>query len=126
MIHRAHPLHAELRQVIVGRHQVRAPTGESIQVQRQCGDQRLAFTGLHLGDLAAMQHSSADELHVEMAHARGAPAGLADQGERLRQNLLEDLLLDLPNLLLLIANPYRHLGAGRRIRLPLPNAAHVY
>ena len=43
------------------------------------GDQRFAFAGLHFGDLALVQHDSADQLHIEMAHAERAAAGFAHQ-----------------------------------------------
>ena len=46
---------------------------------RQCGDERLAFTGLHFRDFAVVQHHAADQLHVEMAHVEEAAAGFADQ-----------------------------------------------
>ena len=36
-----------------------------------------------------MQDHAADELHVEVAHLHGAPAGFADDGEGLGQDLIE-------------------------------------
>ena len=36
-----------------------------------------------------MQHDAADELHVEVPHVQHAPAGFADDGEGLGQNLVE-------------------------------------
>ena len=54
---------------------------ERIQVSRQGGHQRLAFTGSHFGDLAAVQDDAADQLHVEVAHVEEAAAGFADYGE---------------------------------------------
>ena len=77
----AHPLRVALGQVVVDRDHVNAAPGERIQIHRQGGDQRLAFAGLHLGDLALVQHDAADELHVEMPHFQHAPAGLAHHGE---------------------------------------------
>jgi hypothetical protein len=51
----------------------------------------LALARLHLGDRAAVQDHAADELHVEVPHAHGALAGLARDGERLGQQLVEGL-----------------------------------
>ena len=38
-----------------------------------------------------MQDDATDELHVEVPHAEGAPAGFADDRERLRQQVVEAL-----------------------------------
>jgi hypothetical protein len=50
---------------------------ERVEIDRQRGDQRLAFAGLHLGDLALMQDHAAHQLHVEMALAERALRRLA-------------------------------------------------
>ena len=63
--------------------------GKRIEIDGKRGDQRLAFAGLHLGDLALVQHGAADELDVEVTHVEHAPARLADDGERFRQELVE-------------------------------------
>src|SRR6188508_3370786 len=52
-------------------------------------DERLALADAHLGDLAVVQRHAADQLHVEVAHAERALAGLADDRERLGQHLVE-------------------------------------
>ena len=36
-----------------------------------------------------MQHHAADQLHIEMAHAQHPPAGFTDDGESLRQDLVQ-------------------------------------
>ena len=97
-----HPLRVAAGQVVVDRDQVRAAAGERVEVERQRRDQRLAFAGGHLGDLALVQHDAADELHVVGHHVPGqlvpgdhdrrphqAAAGLPHGGERLRQELVE-------------------------------------
>ena len=66
-------------------------TGQRVQVGRQRGDQRLAFTGAHLGNLAVMQHHAADQLHIEMAHIEHATCGLTYGRKRLRQQVIERL-----------------------------------
>ena len=54
-------------------------------------DERLALAGLHLGDLALVQHRAADELHVEVPHVQHALAGFADDSEGLGQQVVERL-----------------------------------
>ena len=48
----AHPLRVAAGQVVVDRDDVHALAFERVQVGGQGRDQRLAFAGLHLGDLA--------------------------------------------------------------------------
>ena len=68
-----------------------ALAGQGVQVGGHGSDQRLAFTGLHLGDAGAVQHDAADDLHGVGLHAQHAPVGLAADGERLRQQVVERL-----------------------------------
>ena len=79
---------------------------ERVQVERQGGDERLAFAGLHLGDLAAMQNHPADQLDVIVAEADGALGGLADQGKGLREDLLQSVLLGSLALLFVRSGPH--------------------
>ena len=89
----AHPLRVALGQVIVDGDDVDALAVERVQVAGQRGDQRLAFAGLHFGDLALVQHHAADQLHVEMAHVEEAAAGFADHGEGFDQEVVESRAL---------------------------------
>ncbi len=94
-----HPLRVAAGQVIVDGDDVNAVAGQRVQVARQGGDQRLAFTGFHFGDLALVEHHAADQLNVEMAHVQDAPAGLADYGEGgnqkvVKRGALSDLLFE--------------------------------
>jgi hypothetical protein len=91
LVDRAHPLRVAAGQVVVDRHEVHALAGQRVEADGEGRGQRLALAGLHLGDVAAVQHHAADELHVEVAHAHGAPAGLADDRERLVQQVVERL-----------------------------------
>ena len=68
-----------------------ALAGERVEIDRKRGDQRLAFAGLHLGDVALMQHHAADQLHVEMPLAEGALGRLAHGGEGGHQDVVECL-----------------------------------
>jgi len=88
---RAHPLGVAARQVLVDRDDVRALAGQRIEVRGQRGDQRLAFAGAHLGDVAVVQHHAADQLHVEVPEAQRAARRLAHHGERLRQQVVDGL-----------------------------------
>ena len=87
----AHPLRVAARQVVVDRDDVDALALERVEIGRQRGDERLAFAGLHLGDLALVEDGAADQLHVEVPHVEDAAAGLADDGEGLRQQVVERL-----------------------------------
>ena len=96
----AHPFGVALGEVVVDGDDVHAAAGERVEIDRQRRDQRLAFAGLHLGDLAFVQDHAADQLHVEMALAERALGGLAHGGEGRHQNVVErgavgDLLLEL-------------------------------
>ena len=78
----AHPLGVTTREVVVDRDHMNALALEPIQVTGKRGNQRLALAGLHLGDLALVQHDSADQLHVIVAHSKNALASLARHGVR--------------------------------------------
>ena len=85
----AHPGGVALGQIVVHGDDMDAAAGERVEIDRQRGDQRLAFAGLHLGDAALMQHHAADQLHVEMALAEGALGRLAHRGEGLGDQIIE-------------------------------------
>src|SRR6185295_9631452 len=68
-----------------------AATGERVKVSWQRGHQRFAFARSHLSDLALMQNNAADHLHIEMAHAGGTHARLANDRESFGKNLVERL-----------------------------------
>ena len=89
LVDAAHPLGVAVGQVVVDGDDVHALAGQRVQVDRQGGDQRLAFAGLHFGDLALVQDHAADQLHVEVAHVEDAAAGFADDGEGFDQEVVE-------------------------------------
>ena len=62
---------------------------QGVQIDRERGDQSLAFAGFHFGDAAFVQHHAADQLDVEMALPKGALGRLADGREGLRQQVIE-------------------------------------
>ena len=88
-----HPFGVAPRQVIVDGDDVHAAPGQRIEDRGKRRDEGLALAGLHLGDLALVQHHAADELDVEMALAERALAGLAHRGEDRRQQVLHRLVL---------------------------------
>ena len=85
----AHPFGVALGQIVVDGDDVHAAAGERIEIDRKRRDQRLAFAGLHLGDLAFVQDHAADQLNVEMALAERALGGLAHGGECRHQEIVE-------------------------------------
>ena len=86
-----HPLGVAAGQVVVHGDHVHAAAAEGIEVAGQRGHQGFALAGLHLGDLAVVQHHAADQLHVEMAHAQHPLARLAHHGKGLGQQLIDQL-----------------------------------
>ena len=60
---------------------MRAPTGKRIQVERQRGNERLAFTRRHFRDAPKVQLDPADELHVVRHHV---PRHLTTRNEHRR------------------------------------------
>ena len=95
-VDRAHPVRVALGQVLVDRDHVHALGGQRVQVGRQGRDQRLAFAGAHLGNLALVQDHAADQLHVEVPHAERAARRLAHRGECLGQQALDVLAAGQP------------------------------
>src|SRR4051794_36587485 len=89
VVDRRHPVGVAAGEVVVDRDHVHARAGQRVEDDGERRGERLALAGLHLGDVAAVQHHAADELHVEVAHAHRAPADLADDRERLRQEVVE-------------------------------------
>ena len=89
LVDRHHPLGVTLGQVVVDRDHMDTLTGERVEDDRKGAGEGLAFTGLHLGDLAAMEDHAADQLDVEMAHLHRAPADLADDREALGEHFLK-------------------------------------
>ena len=120
----AHPLGVALGQIVVDGDDVDALAGQRVQVGGQRGHQRLAFTGLHLGDAALMQDDAAHQLDRVGAHAQHAVRGLTDSGKRLRQDVVQRLavgkaLLELRRLGLQLG-----IGQGLVLRLQCGDLIH--
>ena len=78
LVHRAHPLGVALGEVVVHRDEVDVRAGQRVQVEGHRGNERLALTGLHLGDVALVEDDRAHHLDVERAQSEGALRRLAD------------------------------------------------
>ena len=87
----AHPFGVAPGEVVVDGDDVDALACERVEIDRERRDQRLAFAGLHLGDVALMQHHAADQLDVEMALAERAFGRLAHGGEGRNQEVVQRL-----------------------------------
>ena len=87
----AHPLRVVLREVVVDGDDVDALALQRVEVRRERGDEGLALTGLHLGDVAEVQRGAAHELDVEVPLAEHPLGGLADRGEGLGHEVVEGL-----------------------------------
>ncbi len=72
-VHPAHVLRVPLGQIVVDGDNVHALTGQRVQIGRQRGDEGLALTGLHLGDVAQVQGRPAHDLDIEVPLAEGPP-----------------------------------------------------
>ncbi len=71
---RERPVTVALHQIVVHRHHVDLLLLDAGEVAGQRGDDRLAFTGLHLRDPALAQDGAADELDVEGTGSERRPA----------------------------------------------------
>ena len=85
----AHPECVAPRQVVVDGDDVDALPLQRAEVDGEGGDERLALAGLHLRDLAVVERRAADELHVEVAEADGAPRSLPHDRERFGKEVVE-------------------------------------
>ena len=64
----AHPLSISVGKVVIYCDYMHSLASQSIEVNRQRGRQRFAFTRAHLGDLPVVQRHPTEHLDVEMTH----------------------------------------------------------
>jgi len=95
-VYPAHPLGVTLGQVVVDRDHVDALAGQRVEVGGKDGGERLALTGLHLGDVAQVQRRAAHQLDIEVPLAEGALGRLACGGERLGEQVIERFTVRVP------------------------------
>ena len=86
-----HPLGVAFREVVVHGDDVDAVARQRVHVRRQRRDEGLAFAGLHLGDVAAVQDGAADQLDVVVALPERPDGGFTDGCERFGKDLVEVL-----------------------------------
>jgi hypothetical protein len=75
---------------------VHSLAAERVEVGGQHPGERLALTGLHLGDVAQVQGGAAHQLDVEVTLSQRALGCLADRGERLGQQVVERFPVGVP------------------------------
>src|SRR5262249_12293689 len=91
LVNLTHPFGVALGEIVVDGDDVHAAAGEGVEVDRKGRDQRFAFAGFHLGDLAFVENYAANELDIEVALPKGAFGGLTNGGERRHQDVVEYL-----------------------------------
>ena len=89
----AHPLAVALGQIVVDGNNVHPLAGQGVQVGGQGSHKGLALTGLHLGNIAAVQGDAAGHLHREVLHAQHTPCGFAADGKGIRQDVVQRFAL---------------------------------
>ena len=102
---RRHPARVTPCQVIVDRDQVDSPVQQRVEIHGQGADERLSLAGPHLGDGAAVQGDTADQLDIIMSLADHPLGCFAHRRIRFRQDFLERILLELE--LLAFIQPFR-------------------
>ena len=90
-VERRHPFHVTACQIIVDRDDVHTLPFDRVEVGRECGDERLPFTGHHFGDHARMEDHAADQLGVVMPHREEASAAFATDREGVLEDVIERL-----------------------------------
>ena len=85
----AHPLSVTFGQVVVDRDDVDAVAGDRVEIRREHAGEGLAFTGLHLGDVADVQRRAAHDLDVVVLLTQHSPRCLPRGRESFEQHLVE-------------------------------------
>ena len=89
----SHDVRLVFCQVVVDRNDVDALAGECTQVCGHRGDEGLAFTGLHFGNVALVQCDTTHDLDVEGAHTQDAPRCFADCCESFNEEVVKGFAL---------------------------------
>ena len=92
----AHPVGVAAGEIVVYGDDVDALSLECIEVDRERGDERLAFAGLHLGDLAAVERDATDQLDVVVALAERPDRRFSNRGKSFGDQLVELLAVGQP------------------------------
>ena len=84
-----HPFRIAAGQIVIDGDNVHALAADCIEITGERRDQGLAFTGPHFGDFAAMEHDTADQLHIIMALSQCPFGRFAYDRESFRQYVVE-------------------------------------
>ena len=84
-----HPFRVTLGQVFVDRNDMNAFACQSIQIDCHNGRQGLAFTGLHLGDVAALHNGSTYQLYMIRVFPDHSAAGFSCSRKGFRKNVIQ-------------------------------------
>ncbi len=85
----AHPFGITARQVIIDGNDVHAFASQCIEVGGQRRNQGFTLPRTHFGDLAVMEHHTADQLHIEVPHAEHTLTGFTDNRKGFGQQGIE-------------------------------------
>ena len=85
----SHPFAVALCQVIIDRNDVNAFPFQGIQVNRSGSYQGFTFTGTHFSNITAVENNTANQLHIEMAHAQYATGRFADNCKGFRKDIVQ-------------------------------------
>ncbi len=91
VVDRSHPARPGLGEVVVRGHEVRALPLERVQIEGERRHEGLPLAGLHLGDVAAMEPDTTQELDVEVGLLQRPRSSLADDGEGTGEDVLQRL-----------------------------------
>ena len=86
-----HPLRIALGQIVVDGDEMGAVTGETVEVHGHGRHQGLALAGLHLRDVAVVEHDAAHHLDIEGTHPERPPGALPVHREGFEQEVVEQL-----------------------------------
>ena len=95
-VHLAHPFAVTAGQVIVDGDHMDTLAGQSIEVDGHGGHQRLAFTGLHLGNAGAVKHNAADDLYGIGFKTQHTPVRFPTDSKGLGQQIVQRFTLGQP------------------------------
>ncbi len=85
----SHPGRVAAGEVVVDGDDMHALAGQRVEVDCERCNQRLAFAGLHLGNIALMQHHAADQLDVKMPLTEGTLGSFADGREGRNEDVVK-------------------------------------
>ena len=89
----SHPLRVTLCEVVIYCDNMHTLARNCVQISRQRCDKRLTFTCLHFSYVSAVEHYAADQLHLEVLHAKRPPRRLTAHGKGFYHHIVEAFAL---------------------------------